>query len=146
MGAMTEAEGEEFRRVARLQYSEIERLRAALGQLQTENRRLIDWVMGEGPDALTELQRVYSNPKTTENNKIKAAGLALPYEKAKPAATVNNVYSLFDYLERDRLQKQEAAKVIEHQPAQPKTRLGEGCGEHQAWHPLDQDEKPEPAA
>jgi hypothetical protein len=139
---MTEEEGEEFRRVAKLQYSEIARLRTALGQLQTENQRLVDWIMGEGPDALTTLQRIYSDPKTPLPHQISASKAAIDHERPKPTQTVRNVVSLFDYLERDRLMKQEAAKTIEHQPRKPidmaeptpETVLGAGCGHHQAYH------------
>jgi hypothetical protein len=70
----------------------------AIDQLRAENRRLLSWIMGEGPDALTELQRVYSDPKTNENNKIKAAASALPFERGKPAQVVVQV----DFRERVR--------------------------------------------
>jgi hypothetical protein len=109
-----------FREVARLQHKQIERLHAQLDQLRAENRHLLDWIMGDTPDALVALQRLYLDPQTNEANKIKAASAALAYERAKPASTTNVSFSLFDYLERARLKQQtEAAKVIEHQPKQP---------------------------
>jgi hypothetical protein len=76
----------EYQEVARLQYEEIEKLRAALDQLRTENQRLLRWIMGEEPDALAELQRVYSDPKTSENNKVRAAIGAIAFERSKPAS------------------------------------------------------------
>jgi hypothetical protein len=71
---------------------------AVIDQLRTENQRLLDWIMGEGPDALLALQRVYSDPKTNENNVIKAAASALPFERGKPAQVVIEV----DFRERVR--------------------------------------------
>jgi hypothetical protein len=106
-----------------------ERARAENVRLKDEIDALIGWIGGDG-DALACLQQIYANPRTTEASKIRAASAALPFEKAKPAATVNNVFRLYDYLERDRLQKLEAARVIEHQPAALGTILGhDGGGE-----------------
>src|SRR6516165_10614278 len=99
---MTEAEGEEFRQLARLQYREIEKLRAQLAALQAENRRLQDWIMGDEPDALTALQRVYSDPQTDQAGVIKAAASALPFERAKPVATTV-VYNFNERLRSIRL-------------------------------------------
>ena len=95
---MTEAEGEEFRRVAKLQYVEIERLRAALSQLNAENQRLLSWIMGEEPDALATLQKVYSDPRTSVPDVIKSASAALGYERSKPA----QVSVVIDFKERVR--------------------------------------------
>jgi hypothetical protein len=39
---------------------------------RTENKRLVDWIMGDS-DALTCLQAVYNNPASSEGNRIKAA-------------------------------------------------------------------------
>jgi len=63
-------------------------LRAEIAALQAENRRLQDWIMGDEPDALTTLQRVYSDPQTDVPNVIKSASAALGYERSKPAAVV----------------------------------------------------------
>jgi hypothetical protein len=70
-----------------------------IDQLRAENRRLLDWIMGDGPDALLALQKVYSDPKTSEPNVIKAASAALSFERSKPAAEVV-VYA--DFKERVR--------------------------------------------
>ena len=83
---MSDGYESEYQEVARLQYDEIEKLRAALDQLRTENQRLLRWIMGEEPDALAELQRVYSDPKTSENNKVRAAIGAISFERSKPAS------------------------------------------------------------
>jgi hypothetical protein len=152
MAAMTEAEGEEFRRVAKLQYQEIEKLRALiawkdkeLGRKDQELDGLVAWIAGDA-DAHSVLQAIYADPRQNTANKTRAAGLALPFEKAKPVATHAVVYSLFDELEGRRLraleQREAAAETIQHQPT---TVLGEGQGHHQAWHPLDSD-KGDPAA
>jgi hypothetical protein len=84
--------------VVRTQMTAIDELRAQLGQLRTENQRLLGWIMGDEPDALLALQRVYSDPKTNENNVIKAATSALPFERGKPAQVVIEV----DFRERVR--------------------------------------------
>jgi hypothetical protein len=70
----------------------------AIDQLRAENQRLLDWIMGEGPDALTALQRVYSDPKTDVPNLIKSAAAAIGYERGKPAQVVVQV----DFRERVR--------------------------------------------
>jgi hypothetical protein len=114
--------------VVREQMTEIDRLRAEVHQLRTENQRLLDWIMGDGPDALTALQKVYSNPRTDDAGVVRAATAALPFERAKPAS----VSVVIDWKEKTRsirlkqLEKdkarwaaEDAAKVIEHQPQDP---------------------------
>src|SRR6516162_4551643 len=122
---MTEAEGEEFRQLARLQYREIEKLRAQLAALQAENRRLQNWIMGDEPDALTALQRVYSDPQSDTGSVIKSASAALPFERSKPASvTVLRDWKEYTYsmrmkgLERDKARwaAEDAAKFIEAKP------------------------------
>jgi|SRR6516165_1854359 hypothetical protein len=121
---MTEEEGEEFRQVARLQYAEIERLRAALKQRDAELDGLVGWIAGD-QDALSALQAVYADPRMNPANRIKAAASALPFERSKPAS----VSVVVDFKERvrtarlkqlaldkARLAAEDAAKVIEHQP------------------------------
>ena len=112
--------------VVRTQMTAIDELRTQLGQLRTENRRLLDWIMGEGPDALLALQRVYSDPKTNENNVIKAAASALPFERGKPASVVVQVdfrervrNARLRQLELDRAEwaKQEARLDLDAEPA-----------------------------
>jgi hypothetical protein len=111
--------------VVRTQMTAIDELRAQLGQLRTENQRLLDWIMGEGPDALLALQKVYSDPRTSVPDVIKSANAALPFERAKPAS----VSVVIDFKERVRNARlrtleqskakwaaEDAAKVIEHQP------------------------------
>jgi hypothetical protein len=128
-------DGAKYQQVARLQYTEIERLHAELGQLRTENRRLLDWIMGKEPDALTALQRVYSDPKTNENNRIKAAASALPFERSKPAS----VSVVIDFKERVRnarlrqleLDRQEWARTepkLDLDAPTPPTILGQAEG------------------
>jgi len=150
---MTEEEGEEFRRVAKLQYVEIDRLRAQIGQLRVENQRLVNWIMGDVPDALTTLQRIYSDPKTPVPHQISASKAAIDHERPRLSLVAKAPDKLFDILERPRLARlaaADAAKVIEHQPRKPidmaeptpPTVLGEGCGHHQAYR----DHEPDPAA
>jgi hypothetical protein len=108
-------------------------LKAELAALRAENRRLLDWIMGEEPDALTTLQRVYSDPTTDVPNVIKSATSALPFERSKPASVVmiedwrvktRTIRLRQLELDRARWAAEDAAKVIEHQPAT--TPLGEG--------------------
>jgi hypothetical protein len=101
---MTEAEGEEFRRVAQLQYQEIEKLRALLrwkdqelGRKEQELDVLVGWIAGEA-DAHSALQAIYADPRSSPANKIKAAASALPFEKSKPAS----VSVVIDFKERVR--------------------------------------------
>ena len=127
----------ELAAVVRDQMAEIDRLRADNGRLRTENdrldklraenKRLLGWIMGDEPDALAELQKVYSDPKTTENNKLKALGIAIHFERARPPSS--SVAVVVDFrekvktirlaqLERDKARwaAEDAAKTIEHQP------------------------------
>jgi hypothetical protein len=87
-----------FREIARLQHKEIERLHGELDKLRAENQRLLNWIMGEGPDALLALQKVYSDPKTSVPDVIKSASAALGYERSKPA----QVSVVIDFKERVR--------------------------------------------
>jgi hypothetical protein len=127
-----------FREVARLQHAEIERLHVELNQVRAENRRLQDWIMGDEPDALTALQRVYSDPAMKVTEIVKSAAAALPFERAKPAA-VSVVVNFNERLRTIRLAQlakdkarwaaEDAAKTIEHQPLDldaptPETILG----------------------
>jgi hypothetical protein len=76
---------EQYREVARLQYEEIERLRALINQRDTELDVLVGWIAGD-QDALSALQAVYADPRTSVPNKIKASIGALPFERSKPAS------------------------------------------------------------
>jgi hypothetical protein len=118
---MTDNWEPKFQQVARLQYAEIERLHAELAALRAENHRLLDWIMGEEPDALAALQRVYSDPKTNENNRIKAAASALPFERAKPAS-VSVVIDFKERVRNARLRQLELDKA-EWTRAEPKLDL-----------------------
>ena len=70
-----------FECVIQLQMTEIDKLRA-------ENKRLVDWIMGDS-DALTTLQAVYQNPQASEGNRIKAAAASLPFERPKLSVQVS---------------------------------------------------------
>ena len=61
---------------------------AEIDKLRTENKRLVDWIMGDA-DALTCLQSVYNNPASSEGNRIKAATGALPFERPKLSVAVS---------------------------------------------------------
>jgi len=70
-----------FEHVIKLQIAEIAKLR-------TENKRLLDWILGN-TDALTCLQAVYQYPESSEYSKIKAATGALPFERPKLSVAVS---------------------------------------------------------
>ena len=71
----------------RAQMTRIDEQRAKIEELLCREQRLIDWIMGD-TDALTCLQAIYNDPTTTENNRIKAASAALPFERAKLSVSV----------------------------------------------------------
>ena len=77
----TEQKLNRFECVIRLQMAEIDKLRA-------ENKRLVDWIMGDA-DALTTLQAVYQNPQASEGNRIKAAAASLAFERPKISVQVS---------------------------------------------------------
>jgi hypothetical protein len=76
---------EQYREVARLQYEEIERLRALVSQRDAELDGLVSWIAGDA-DALGALQSVYADPRTSVPNRVKAASSALPFERSRPAS------------------------------------------------------------
>jgi hypothetical protein len=116
-------------------------------ELKAENARLQDKLDGfmeafERGGSLGILQMIGADKSLPIEIRMRAAGLAVPYEKPKLSMTATvQSRPLFDILEEAH---QRNRRVIEAPAAEPKTRLGEGMGEHQAWR--DQDEKPEPAA
>jgi hypothetical protein len=116
--------------------------------LKAENARLQDKLDGfmeafERGGSLGILQMIGADKSLPIEIRMRAAGLAVPYEKPKLSMTATVHHRpLFDILEEARLKER---KVIEAPPAEPKTVLGEGQGEHGAWHPLDHD-KGDPAA
>jgi hypothetical protein len=60
----------------------IRRQMGVIREQRAEIDRLVSWIMAE-TDALTCLQAVYNSPTSTENNRIRAAAAALPFERAK---------------------------------------------------------------
>ena len=119
---MSEDWDSQYREVARLQYEEIERLRALIKQRDTELDVLVGWIAGD-QDALSALQAVYADPRSSPANKIKAAASAIAFERSKPAS----VTVVVDFKRTLELQKAEWAA----QDAQPKL-------------PLDLDAPPSP--
>jgi hypothetical protein len=75
----------QYQEVARLQYEEIERLRALIKQRDTELDVLVGWIAGDA-DALGALQSVYADPRSSPANKVKAAIGAIAFERSKPAS------------------------------------------------------------
>jgi hypothetical protein len=82
---MSEDWDSQYREVARLQYEEIEKLRALIKQRDAELDALVAWIAGD-EDALGTLRATYVDPRTSPANRIKAAASALPFERSKPAS------------------------------------------------------------
>jgi hypothetical protein len=91
--------------VIKEQLAEIEGLRAEVDRLAR--------VISGSADALRVLQEIYTNRGNPVATIMRAAESAVAYERSKPAAiTVNAGISLYDVLERKRLERQQA-KVID---------------------------------
>jgi hypothetical protein len=91
---------------------------AKIRELEAEIDRLHNVIAGSC-DALMHLQRIYTDPKLPTSVTLKAAGAAVPYERAKPASvSINAGVSLYDVLERKRLEALQAkqTKVIDAKP------------------------------
>ena len=85
---------------------------AKIQELEAENERLHRVIEGNC-DALMHLQATYSDPRLPVGVTTKAASVAVAYERSKPASvTVNAGFSLFDLLERKRLERQQAMSAV----------------------------------
>jgi hypothetical protein len=139
---MSDWNAAEIEKVIRLQTAEIKRQRLQIEAQEAEINVLVSWVMGDGPDALAMLQRTYLDPKTSEGNRLKAAIGAIAYEKSKPPSSNIVSIDIAAQINAGRMrvlrgevtpdgecptnnspgkqwwQAENAAKVIEHQPAQ----------------------------
>jgi hypothetical protein len=105
----------------RRQMAEIDRQRAVIARQQMEIDHLVAWAENDF-DALMCLQAIYRNPNTPEGNRLKALGLAVGYERAKPpSAEAKATFKLFDFLEERQRHRYVAGepgdKVIEQAPA-----------------------------
>jgi hypothetical protein len=96
---------------------EIEALKAENGRLQGRLDALMTAFDANG--ALGVLQRIMHDSDLRPELRVKAAGLAVGYERAKPASEANVRFSLFNYLEGHRLAElDQKAKTIEARPLQ----------------------------
>ena len=87
------------------QMAEIEGLRA-------ENQRLNDCI-ATNHDALFVLQELYSNRRNPPSVIMRAAGEAIGFERAKPpSVAINAGVSLYDVLERKRLERFQAKPAV----------------------------------
>jgi len=92
----------------RLQSAKIRELRAEVARL---NR-----VIENSCDALTILQRIYSDPRNPPSLTMKAAGAAIGFERStRPSVTVSAGASLCDMLE-ERKRLEQAKQVIDVTP------------------------------
>jgi hypothetical protein len=86
---------------------------AKIDQLRSEVDRLVSWINGDR-DALHCLQSVYNNPASTENNRIRAAAAALPFERPKLSVSVQVTGPA---VLGQRLEQAKPMKLIEQVPA-----------------------------
>jgi len=73
--------------LVRAQMAEIDRLRAENKRVGDEVTNLIEWIRSDR-DALTTLQSVYNDPRTSDATRVKAAASALPFERPKLSVSV----------------------------------------------------------
>jgi len=66
----------EYEGIVRILTTKLEEAVGEIDRLRSENSQL----RVEKSDALTTLQGIYNNPRTTEYNRVRAAGLALQHE------------------------------------------------------------------
>jgi hypothetical protein len=92
---------------------------AKIKELEAEIDRL-NGVIETSHDALVHLQKVYSDPNAHTSDIIKAAGLAIGFERAKPPSVNASIdgATLFNLLEAKRLAKRKPA-VIDVTPTDP---------------------------
>jgi hypothetical protein len=114
----------QYREVARLQYEEIDRLRAVVKQRDAELDTLVAWIASDA-DAHATLVSVYADPRQSTAHKVRAATSAIGFEMAKPASVVVQLTDFYEQVRTSRLRtiEQDKAewiaktKVIEHQPS-----------------------------
>ena len=103
--------------IDRLEYA-LRAQMAEIDMLRDENKRLVDWIMGDS-DALTCLQAVYNDPSASQGNRIKAAAASLPFERPKISVqvSVRSPAVLGERLDQANGMKTiNPPKVIDHQP------------------------------
>jgi hypothetical protein len=90
---------------------------AKIRTLEAEIDRL-NLVISNSHDALAHLQKIYSDPNAPIADIIRAAGMALSFERAKPPSVNASIdgSTLFNLLESKRLAKRKTA-VIDITPA-----------------------------
>ena len=95
----------------------IKKLIAERDQLRAEISNLVGWITSDC-DALTVLQRIYSDDGASEANRIKAAAAAIGFERSKLTVNVRVGPSLLgERLDGARAMKTIEPLTIEHQPA-----------------------------
>jgi hypothetical protein len=91
---------------------------AKIRELEAEIDRLNTVIEGSC-DALAHLQKIYSDPRNPPSVVTKAAGLAVGFERAKPPTISAHVdaFSLFDRLEKRRMERQRPVIDLKPDPA-----------------------------
>ena len=85
---------------------------AKIRHLEAEIDRLNRVIEGSC-DALKHLQSIYTDPRNPPSVTMKAASAAVGFERAKPPSVSTNVTaSLFDLLERKRLERLQARPAV----------------------------------
>jgi hypothetical protein len=93
-------------------------------RLRLELEALVGWIQ-EDCDALMMLQQIYSDPTVDPTNRIRAAGMAIGYERPKPPASSLLVVDFAERVRNARLKANAElkarfaaeARTIEHQPS-----------------------------
>jgi hypothetical protein len=89
----------------RSQLAEIESLRAEVDRL--------NGVLRDEGDALAHLRRIYSDTNSPLSAVLKAAGIAVNFERPRPpSVTVNAGFSLYDFLEKKRLERHQVKPAV----------------------------------
>jgi hypothetical protein len=97
----------------------LKRVIAERDQLRAELDAFVAWVNSD-LDALTYLQRTYSDPSASRADRLKSSGIAINFERARPpSASIVGTFSLYEALERPQ------PMTIEHESSLASDHAGE---------------------
>jgi hypothetical protein len=88
--------------VIKRQNAGLEQLIAERDKLRQEVDALVGWANGD-QDALSCLQRLYSDPSASQANRIRAASAAIAFERSKPASVSAVIVDFGEQLKAARL-------------------------------------------
>ena len=111
----------EYEQALHTMLDENEALRTELAEMKEQFATLVAWVNGD-KDTLTVLQLIAHDARLPPETRIKAAGLAVGYERPRLQATATVVVDFYDRVKRARLAAnakllaEPKVKTIEHEP------------------------------